>query len=62
MTSEWRHVLPISVKIRARGNRRHEYSFQDEPIGFQHNMQIEHGYQTAISDFEIFENFENLGK
>ena len=30
-----------------------------EPIGFQRNMQIDRGYQTAISDLILFENFEN---
>ena len=32
-----------------------------EPTGFRQNMQIEHDYQTAISYFEIVENFENWG-
>ena len=32
-----------------------------EPIGFQQKMNIEHGYQTAILDFQFFENFEING-
>ena len=32
-----------------------------EPIGFQQKMNIEHGYQTAILDFQFFENFEIYG-
>ena len=31
-----------------------------EPIGFQQNVPIEHDYQTAISDYEMFENSENF--
>ena len=30
-----------------------------EPIAFQQYMQIERGYQPAITDFGIFEDFEN---
>ena len=59
MMSEWRYVLPISEKIRAGGNRRHEYSFKDRNYLFLIDMDIEHGYQAAIS---YFESFENLGK
>ena len=33
--------------------------FEIEPIGFQQNMQVEHGYHTGISDFEFSENLEN---
>ena len=32
-----------------------------EPICFQQKMNIEHGYQTAILDFQFFENFEING-
>ena len=61
MTLEWRHVLPISEKIRVRRNR-HEYSFQDKTDWFQQNMQIEHDYLTPISVLEVFEILENLEK
>ena len=45
-------------KIRVRVNR-HDYSFKDRAIGFQQNMQIEHGYQKDISDFKIIEKLKN---
>ena len=32
------------------------------PIGFEQNMQIERGYQTAVSDFEIVYKYDNWEK
>ena len=72
MTSEWLHVFPISVKNK--GARESSVVTSTvlkieryvspwiELIGFQQSMQIERGYQTAISKFEMFENFKNMGK
>ena len=59
MTSEWRHVLPISVKKGCTGIVVSNTVFKIEPIGFQQSMQVENDYQIDISDFENFEDFEN---
>ena len=47
------------IKVRGNGNDVPSTVLKIEPIGFQHNMQIERGYQTAISDFGFF-FFKNL--
>ena len=63
MTSEWRHVLLISVtKIRAPGNRHYKYSLKDRIDWFSTQYADCTCYKTTISDVGIFENFEKMGK
>ena len=61
MTLEWRHVVPNLVGSRG-GRESSQVQMQIELIGYEENMQIECGYQTAILDFWIFRNFGNLVK
>ena len=49
-------------KIRARGNLDHKHSFIDRTDWFSKKMKNEDGYEIAISDLDISENFDIWGK
>ena len=50
-----RAVFKLHLGVKSQGIIVTSTVFKIEPIAFQQNMQIEHGYQTAISDFDFFE-------
>ena len=58
MTSERDHVLLVLVKSEDFQETPSRKKLRVEPIGYEHKMKSECGYQTVIADLQCFEVFE----